>query len=95
MEKAGLEPRDTESLREHYALTLKRWYENQCANQEEATKEAGSERERIWRLHNIGAALGFERGDLSVHQVVATAPGAKHGLPLTRRVGGNAQVVRP
>jgi cyclopropane-fatty-acyl-phospholipid synthase len=84
MEKAGFEPRDTESLREHYGLTLRAWYANQIANQEEATREAGSERERIWRLHNIGAALGFERGDLSVHQVVAVAPGAKHGLPLAR-----------
>ena len=84
MEKAGFEPRDTESLREHYALTLRRWYENQCANQEEATKEAGEQRERVWRLHSIGAALSFERGDLSVHQVVAVKPGAPHGLPYTR-----------
>jgi cyclopropane-fatty-acyl-phospholipid synthase len=94
MEKARLEPRDTESLREHYALTLKRWYANQCANQEEATKEAGSERERIWRLHNIGAALGFERGDLSVHQVVAVAPGAPHGLPLGRRATAGEPAAR-
>jgi cyclopropane-fatty-acyl-phospholipid synthase len=85
MEKAGFEPRDAESLREHYALTLRRWYANQCANQDEATKEAGEQRERVWRLHNIGAALSFERGDLSVHQVVAVASGAKHDLPLARR----------
>jgi cyclopropane-fatty-acyl-phospholipid synthase len=84
MEKAGLEPRDTESLREHYALTLRRWYENQCAHRDEATREAGEQRERVWRLHNIGAALSFERGDLSVHQVVAVAPGAPHRLPLAR-----------
>ena len=90
MEKAGFEPRDTESLREHYALTLRRWYDNQCANQDEATKEAGEQRERVWRLHNIGAALGFERGDISVHQVVAVAPGGPHGLPLGRRAGAAA-----
>ena len=84
MERAGLEPRDTESLREHYGLTLRRWYENQCAHGEEAAREAGAQRERVWRLHNIGAALSFERGDLSVHQVVAVAPGASHGLPLAR-----------
>jgi cyclopropane-fatty-acyl-phospholipid synthase len=84
MERAGLEPRDTESLREHYALTLRAWFANQVANQEEAIKEAGEQRERVWRLHNIGAALGFERGDLSVHQVVAVAPGGTHGLPLVR-----------
>ena len=88
MEKAGFEPRDTESLREHYALTLRRWYANQCEHQEEATREAGSERDRIWRLHNIGAALSFERGELSVHQVLAVAPGAAHGLPLARWASG-------
>jgi cyclopropane-fatty-acyl-phospholipid synthase len=95
MERAGFEVRDTESLREHYALTLRAWYANQLANRVEARQEAGSERERIWRLHNIGAALGFERGDLSVHQVVAVAPGGPHGLPLGRRAGAgaNAQTV--
>jgi cyclopropane-fatty-acyl-phospholipid synthase len=85
MERSGFEPRDVESLREHYALTLRRWYANQNANRAQVTREAGEERERIWRLHNIGAALGFERGDLSVHQVVAVAPGRAHGLPLLRR----------
>ena len=30
------------------------------------------------------AALSFERGDISVHQVLAAAPGAAHGMPLTR-----------
>ena len=94
MEKAGFEPRDTESLREHYALTLRRWYANQCANQDEATKEAGQQRERVWRLHSIGAALSFERGDLSVHQVVAVAPGGPHGLPLARAAGATGGPVR-
>src|SRR5215217_5087456 len=41
MERAGFEPRDTESLREHYALTLRRWYANQSANQTQLTREAG------------------------------------------------------
>ena len=94
MEQAGFEPRDTESLREHYALTLRRWYDNQCAHQEEATAEAGEQRERVWRLHSIGAALGFERGDLSVHQVVAVAPGAPHGLPLGRRATAPGSAAR-
>jgi cyclopropane-fatty-acyl-phospholipid synthase len=98
MEEAGLEPRDTESLREHYALTLRAWFANQCEHQEEAASEAGEERERVWRLHNIGAALSFERGDLSVHQVVAVAPGAAHGLPLARRAAAGepeTRVTRP
>ncbi|HEX8066388.1 MAG TPA: cyclopropane-fatty-acyl-phospholipid synthase family protein [Thermoleophilaceae bacterium] len=87
MERAGFEPRDTESLREHYALTLRRWDANQRAHREDAVAEAGEQRERVWRLHNVGAALGFERGDLSVHQVVAVARGAPHDLPLGRRAG--------
>ncbi len=93
MEKAGFDPRDAESLREHYALTLRAWYANQLANQKQCIREAGEERERIWRLHNMGAALGFERGDLSVHQVVAVAPGGRHGLSLTRR-GAPAELPR-
>ena len=31
-----------------------------------------------------GAALGFEAGDISVHQVLAAKPGAPHELPLAR-----------
>jgi cyclopropane-fatty-acyl-phospholipid synthase len=94
MEHAGLEPRDTESLREHYALTLRAWYANQMANLDQATQEAGEQRERVWRLHNIGAALGFERGDLSVHQVVAVASGGPHGLPLGRRATAREPAAR-
>jgi cyclopropane-fatty-acyl-phospholipid synthase len=84
MEQAGLEVRDTESLREHYALTLRRWLANLAANREQAIAEAGPERERIWRLYMTGAALSFERGDISVHQVLGTPSGAEHGLPLAR-----------
>jgi cyclopropane-fatty-acyl-phospholipid synthase len=84
MERAGLEVRDGESLREHYALTLRRWVSNLAANRDQAIAEAGTERERIWRLYMTGAALNFERGDISVHQVLGVAPGAGHDLPLTR-----------
>jgi cyclopropane-fatty-acyl-phospholipid synthase len=92
MEEAGFEPRDTESLREHYALTLRAWHANQEAHREACTQEAGEQRERVWRLHNIGAALSFEEGNLSVHQVVAVAPGARHGLRLGRRAVASASV---
>lgn len=84
MERAGFEPRDTESLREHYALTLRAWHANQTAHRDALVAEVGEERERVWRLHNIGAAISFERGLLSVHQVLTAAPGASSGLPLAR-----------
>ena len=84
MERAGLEIRDDESLREHYALTLRRWVANLTANRDAAIAEAGEERERVWRLYMTGSALAFEAGDISVHQVLAAKPGAPHGLPLAR-----------
>ena len=85
MQAAGLEVRDAESLREHYPLTLRRWVDNLVANRDEAIAEAGPERERVWRLYMLGSALGFEAGEISVHQVLAARPGAPHGLPLDRR----------
>ena len=84
MEQAGLEIRDDESLREHYALTLRRWVANLSANRDAAIAEAGTERERVWRLYMTGSAVAFEAGDISVHQVLAYKPGAPHELPLAR-----------
>ncbi len=84
MERAGLEIRDDESLREHYALTLRRWVANLSANRDAAIAEAGTERERVWRLYMTGSAVAFEAGDISVHQVLADKPGAPHELPLAR-----------
>jgi cyclopropane-fatty-acyl-phospholipid synthase len=84
-EQAGLEIRDDESLREHYALTLRAWVTNLAAHRERVTEIAGSERERIWRLYMTGAALAFESGEIGVHQTLFANHGAPHGLPLVRR----------
>jgi hypothetical protein len=35
-------------------------------------------------LYMLGSALGFESAEISVHQVLATRPGAPHRLPLER-----------
>ena len=84
MQSAGLEVRDAESLRDHYPLTLRRWLANLQANREEAISLAGPERERTWELYFLAAALGFEDGDITVYQVLATRPDAASGLPLDR-----------
>jgi cyclopropane-fatty-acyl-phospholipid synthase len=81
---AGLEARDVESLREHYALTLRRWLGNLHAERAAMAAEAGEERTRVWELYMAGSALAFEDGDISVFQVLASHPGAPHGLPLLR-----------
>jgi cyclopropane-fatty-acyl-phospholipid synthase len=84
LEGAGLEPRDVESLREHYVFTLRRWLENLDRHSDEVLSEVGAERERAWRLYMLGAASAFESGEISVYQVLAARDGAPHGLPLQR-----------
>jgi cyclopropane-fatty-acyl-phospholipid synthase len=83
MQAAGLELRHLESLREHYALTLRNWVRNLERSWDEAVAEVGIARARIWRLYMAGSALGFEAGRLQVHQLLAVRPdqGAS-GVPL-------------
>lgn len=75
LERSGQELRDTEALREHYALTLRRWVDNLEADRHRAIAEVGEERERIWRLYMTASALAFERGDISIHQMITVLPG--------------------
>ena len=58
MERAGFEVRDVESLREHYARTLRAWVANLESNWEEAVGEAGPERARLASLYGgVGQRL--------------------------------------
>jgi cyclopropane-fatty-acyl-phospholipid synthase len=70
----GFEVRHVESLREHYALTLRRWVDNLSKRFDEAVEEVGIERARVWRLYMAGSAVGFERHHLEVHQVLNVRP---------------------
>jgi cyclopropane-fatty-acyl-phospholipid synthase len=82
-QRAGFEVRHLESLREHYALTLRAWVQNLEQSWEEAVDAAGAARARIWRLYMAGSALGFEAGRIQVHQLLAVrAEDGKSGLPL-------------
>jgi cyclopropane-fatty-acyl-phospholipid synthase len=86
MQAHGLDVRDVEGLREHYAMTLRRWSANLEASWDEACRLVGVQRARVWRLYLTGAAVGFEIADTGIHQVLGvklTAEGAS-GMPLTR-----------
>jgi cyclopropane-fatty-acyl-phospholipid synthase len=84
IQRAGFEVRHSETLREHYALTLRTWVRNLEENWDEAVAEVGAPRARIWRLYMAGSALGFEAGRLQVHQVLAVRPdNGRSGMPLT------------
>ena len=83
IQRAGFEARHLESLREHYALTLRRWVANLEAGWQDAVAESGAARARIWRLYMAGSALGFEAGRLQVHQALAVrAERGESGMPL-------------
>jgi cyclopropane-fatty-acyl-phospholipid synthase len=69
-EDAGLEVRDIESLRGSYALTLRHWVSNLERNRDAAIAAAGEEVYRIWRLYMAGSAVAFERGRISVYQML-------------------------
>jgi cyclopropane-fatty-acyl-phospholipid synthase len=86
MQKHGLEVRDVESLREHYAKTLRVWVQNLEDHWEEAQMLVGPARARVWRLYMAGSALSFEDARIAVHQVLAvrTAANGASGMPATR-----------
>jgi cyclopropane-fatty-acyl-phospholipid synthase len=80
---AGLEVRHVEGLREHYPLTLRSWVANLEENWNEAVTEVGEPRARIWRLYMAASALGFEAGQIQIHQVLAVRNrGGRSGMPL-------------
>jgi cyclopropane-fatty-acyl-phospholipid synthase len=85
MHEAGLEVRDVESLREHYALTLRKWIRNLAAARDAAIRETGPEIERIWQLYLTGSAGAFANGEISVFQTLAVHRGERnHRLPYSR-----------
>ena len=86
MERAGFEVRDVESLREHYATTLRAWVGNLDAQWDDAASCVGVPRARIWRLYMAASALGFDEGNLAIHQVlgVVAGPDGTSGMPPVR-----------
>ena len=85
-ESAGFETQDVESLREHYAITLRHWVRNLEREQVAAVASAGAEIYRTWRLYMAASAFGFASGRLSIDQVLLAKPteGGSAVIPLTR-----------
>lgn len=101
--EAGLEMLDTENLRPHYGRTLWAWsdqLEAQLGAALAALRGNGSSQRqadrvlRAYRLYLAGSAMSFERGWLSLHQILAARPvqdgrfnqppGAQSPYPFTR-----------
>jgi cyclopropane-fatty-acyl-phospholipid synthase len=94
VQRRGFEVRHVESLREHYALTLRAWVRNLEADWDRAVSIAGAGRARVWRLYMAACAITFEEGSNQIHQILAVKPnGGASGMPLRptfseRRVEG-------
>lgn len=82
MAQSGLEMVDTENLRPHYARTLWAWsdrLEAQLPAALQVLKLTAGEPQadkvlRAYRLYLAGSALGFERGWMALHQMLAIKP---------------------
>jgi len=84
MHDNGFELRHTESLREHYTMTLRNWSVNLERRWGEAVAEAGERRARAWRLYLAMSRLGFEVGQIQLHQMlgVRCSPDGSSFMPL-------------
>jgi cyclopropane-fatty-acyl-phospholipid synthase len=84
MQDNGFEVRHEENLREHYARTLHGWCDNLNANWDDAVREVGLGRAKVWALYMAGSRLGFERRTIELHQVLGVRVDDKgeSGMPL-------------
>lgn len=63
-----------ENLRQHYALTLHHWNQNLSKNWDDAVKQVGFDRAKVWGLYMAACALNFELDGIQVHQFLAVKP---------------------
>ena len=73
-ERCGFEVRDMESLREHYALTLRHWVRSLEAQSPEAIGIVGHRTFRVWRLYMAASAHAFTTGAINVIQTLLAKP---------------------
>jgi cyclopropane-fatty-acyl-phospholipid synthase len=85
-ERAGFETRDIESLREHYAMTLRAWVRGLEGRKAEAIRLVGERTFRVWQLYMSAAAYGFHTAGLNLAQTLLAkpGPGGNSNMPLTR-----------
>jgi cyclopropane-fatty-acyl-phospholipid synthase len=81
-EKVRLIAADVETLRLHYAKTLRAWYARCVDHQEEIVAMFDERFYRLWTFYLAGATAAFESGAMCNYQIQYTR--SRHALPLTR-----------
>ncbi|MCO6414509.1 MAG: class I SAM-dependent methyltransferase [Thiogranum sp.] len=84
MENAGFELLDVESLRRHYALTLRHWVQRLETQRDAAILASSETTYRLWRLYMAGSAHYFQQGSINIYQVLAGHANETPSVPLTR-----------
>jgi len=85
MEDSSFEIHDVESLRQHYALTLRKWVKRLDERHAEALKYVTEPVYPIWRLYMAACAMQFEEGNTGIYQILAARGAAfSNSVPLTR-----------
>jgi cyclopropane-fatty-acyl-phospholipid synthase len=86
MQEGGLEVRDVENLRRHYARTCATWAENFENHAERIAMLTDAKRFRIWRVYLAGCAYAFSHDWISLYQIVCGKAGQDPAqLPWSRR----------
>ncbi len=75
MQEGGLEARDVENLRRHYAQTCTLWAENFENHGEKIRTLIDERRYRIWRVYLAGCAHAFRNDWISLNQIVCSKAG--------------------
>lgn len=86
MQEGGLEVRDVENLRRHYARTCATWSENFENNAERIRTMTDDKHFRIWRVYLAGCAYAFAHDWISLYQIVCGKAGQDPAMiPWSRR----------
>ncbi|MBL0922979.1 MAG: class I SAM-dependent methyltransferase [Sphingomonadaceae bacterium] len=81
-EKAKLIATDVETLRLHYAMTLREWYRRVQANKDAIIGQYDPRFYRMWTFYLAGATAAFEWGGMGNYQIQFTRN--RRALPITR-----------
>ncbi len=81
-EKFRLIASDIETLRLHYAKTIRAWYANCLAHREQIVALHDERFFRMWTFYLAGAATVFEHGSMGNYQIQYIRN--RHALPVTR-----------
>ena len=86
MQQGGLEVRDVENLRRHYARTCAIWTENFENRADEIARLTDGKRFRIWHVYLAGCAHAFAHDWISLYQIVCGKAGEDPGqMPWSRK----------